>query len=166
LTVQDRTAARAKGPRQTDEIEALEGMMKRLLTKRTVLGAMVLVLSLGWVGTSEAGGRGHHKHRGHHGRHGYYYGHHGGHGYYYGHHDHDDYYYGALIAYGVPLLLGALDGLHSPAHAAPQAPATGYVQQQTGYWYYCTDPAGYYPYIKSCPQGWMQVVPSGPPGRP
>jgi len=27
------------------------------------------------------------------------------------------------------------------------------------YWYYCEEPRGYYPYVKSCPQGWMQVVP-------
>lgn len=41
---------------------------------------------------------------------------------------------------------------------APQPP-----QQQ--YWYFCPDPQGYYPYVKSCPKGWMRVVPTpGPPG--
>ncbi len=41
-----------------------------------------------------------------------------------------------------------------------------YVQQpapqseDTGYWYYCQDPKGYYPYVKKCPNGWLRVVPS------
>jgi hypothetical protein len=39
----------------------------------------------------------------------------------------------------------------------PQAPA---------YWYYCPNPQGYYPYIRQCPNGWMQVVPpTTPPTR-
>jgi len=34
-----------------------------------------------------------------------------------------------------------------PPQAAPQ------------YWYYCNSAKGYYPYVMSCPEGWMQVVP-------
>ncbi len=34
-----------------------------------------------------------------------------------------------------------------PPQAAPQ------------YWYYCNSLRGYYPYVTSCPEGWMQVVP-------
>src|SRR5262249_30839164 len=41
-----------------------------------------------------------------------------------------------------------------------------YVQQQpaaqsapTNYWYYCRDPAGYYPYVANCNKQWMTVVP-------
>ncbi|MBU4261882.1 MAG: hypothetical protein KKC76_08395 [Proteobacteria bacterium] len=30
---------------------------------------------------------------------------------------------------------------------------------QQVYWYYCTDPAGYYPTVKECPGGWLQVLP-------
>ena len=30
------------------------------------------------------------------------------------------------------------------------------------YWYYCKDPAGYYPSVPKCPSGWMKVVPSSP----
>lgn len=45
-------------------------------------------------------------------------------------------------------------------------PTTVYVQPQqsasSGYWYYCPDPAGYYPYVPSCPKGWMTVVPQTP----
>ncbi len=38
--------------------------------------------------------------------------------------------------------------------SAPQAQA---------YWYYCNAPQGYYPYVKECPAGWQQVVPTLPP---
>jgi hypothetical protein len=139
--------------------------------KPLVLGLMVVVLSLGWAGPSEAGGRG----RGHGGGHhkGAYYrggGHHGGYygGHYYRHghhrhHDHDDYYYAALLLYGAPLVLSVLTGWNHPrATARAPSQAVGYVEQP-GYWYYCTDPEGYHPYVKDCPQGWLQVVPSGPP---
>lgn len=37
--------------------------------------------------------------------------------------------------------------------------------QEQGYWYYCKNPEGYYPYVQQCPGGWMKVVPSPvPPG--
>ena len=41
--------------------------------------------------------------------------------------------------------------------AAPEAPAASY-------WYYCTQPAGYYPYVQNCSQPWMRVVPQVPSG--
>ncbi len=46
-----------------------------------------------------------------------------------------------------------------------------YLEQQNqpeeeGYWYYCPNPAGYYPYVKKCPAGWLKVVPTPmPPDR-
>jgi len=36
-------------------------------------------------------------------------------------------------------------------------------QQESDYWYYCRNPEGYYPYVKSCPGGWMKVVPEPAP---
>ena len=49
---------------------------------------------------------------------------------------------------------------------APSAPSTVY-------WYYCTDPAGYYPYVRTCSKPWMPVLPqnvppeeSAPPASP
>ena len=39
-------------------------------------------------------------------------------------------------------------------------------QQQAYYWYYCQNPQGYYPYIQSCPSGWMKVVPDATPPNP
>jgi len=35
-------------------------------------------------------------------------------------------------------------------------------QQPPYYWYYCEDPKGYYPYVKSCPGGWIEVEPKPP----
>jgi hypothetical protein len=40
---------------------------------------------------------------------------------------------------------------------APQPPV--YVQQDPAYWYWCRGPEGYYPYVESCPGGWLTVVP-------
>jgi hypothetical protein len=36
-------------------------------------------------------------------------------------------------------------------------------EDETGYWYYCKEANGYYPYVKRCPGGWMKVVPYQPP---
>ena len=36
-------------------------------------------------------------------------------------------------------------------------------QEETGYWYFCKQPKGYYPYVERCPGGWMKVVPQEPP---
>lgn len=30
---------------------------------------------------------------------------------------------------------------------------------EPGYWYYCNEPEGYYPYVQECPNGWYQVDP-------
>jgi len=30
------------------------------------------------------------------------------------------------------------------------------------YWYYCTNPQGYYPYVQNCSVRWIQVVPQAP----
>ena len=35
----------------------------------------------------------------------------------------------------------------------------------SGYWYYCNNPEGYYPYVKECPSGWRQVDPIPPSPR-
>ena len=65
------------------------------------------------------------------------------------------YYYGAPAYYGPPPVV------------VQQPPV--YVQRgqaEAEYWYYCDSPQGFYPYIKSCPGGWMKVVPETvPPNR-
>ena len=44
----------------------------------------------------------------------------------------------------------------------PYQPPVYNVPEPTYYWYYCQDPQGYYPYVKSCPGGWMKVIPTPP----
>jgi hypothetical protein len=64
-------------------------------------------------------------------------------------------------------------GYYSSPVIAPSAPIV-YIQRetpvtsqtqpaQTSYWYYCRNPEGYYPYIKQCPEGWLQVAPQPAP---
>jgi len=36
--------------------------------------------------------------------------------------------------------------------------------QAQSYWYYCSDPRGYYPQVQRCPKGWMKVVPDSGAG--
>jgi hypothetical protein len=62
---------------------------------------------------------------------------------------------------------------YPPVVAVPAAPPV-YVERgaaapaagpQGSYWYYCTNPPGYYPYVSNCPSGWLTVVPQSPPRR-
>lgn len=46
-----------------------------------------------------------------------------------------------------------------PVVVAPQA------QAATPTWYYCPNPAGYYPHVPSCTQQWVPVDPSTLPPR-
>ena len=139
--------------------------MGRLDKKVVCVLVAVLALVLGAAGVAGARG-GWHGHRGWHG---------GGRG-------HGGYWYPAFrvvvpFYYGAGPLWGP--GWWGPPYRAyayppyayppvggtvvvqPQAPA--YVQQEPQYWYYCRDPEGYYPYIESCPSGWMTVVPPPAP---
>jgi len=36
-------------------------------------------------------------------------------------------------------------------------------QEEQSYWYYCSNPQGYYPYVQQCPKGWLKVIPSPVP---
>jgi hypothetical protein len=92
-------------------------------------------------------------------------GHYGGwgHGYYRGG-------WGGGIYLGVPLGRPWYPYGYYPYSAPPvvvqQTPVYVQPQQQEEeayYWYYCQSPKGYYPYVKSCPSGWMKVVPDTNP---
>jgi hypothetical protein len=56
--------------------------------------------------------------------------------------------------------------------AIPVTPPT-YIQQSpqttqqypSGYWYYCNNPKGYYPYVKQCSESWQEVEPVPPTPR-
>jgi hypothetical protein len=45
--------------------------------------------------------------------------------------------------------------------ASPPAPAPA-----ATYWYYCTNPAGYFPYVQNCNKAWIPVVPQSAPPPP
>ena len=122
--------------------------------KRLVLGLIAVILSLGGVSAAYAGGgghgRSHHGDRSHHG-----YGFHHGAGFHHG---------GLFFGVGRRFLFSRSSFFYPQRRviAAAPAPPTTYVQQPQ-YWYYCTDPVGYHPYVSECPPGWMQVVPQSPP---
>ena len=49
-----------------------------------------------------------------------------------------------------------------PPMMAP-APMMASTPVAPSYWYYCENPAGYYPYVSQCPGGWLPVVPRARP---
>ena len=131
-------------------------MKKIELTFLTVLFVISLV-----AGSTQAGGHGYYGGSGH--------GYHGGsgHGYYGGGWGHG--YYGGWwpgIYWGGPVVVGSpwypYDYYPQPPTVIQQAPVYVQPQQQedANYWYYCENPKGYYPYVTSCPGGWMKVVPT------
>lgn len=61
----------------------------------------------------------------------------------------------ALPYAAAPLVVQAAPAPPVVVQAAPEVPATSY-------WYYCTQPAGYFPYVQQCAQPWMKVVPQVP----
>lgn len=132
----------------------------------------------GGGGHGHFGGRGGHIGGGHR--------HFGGHGHRHHHHRHSigigfGGFYGPGFFgpgfYGYPYGFGFSQpiyprGYYATPYAVPQA-RTVYVQRessaapaqqtQNNYWYYCRNPEGYYPYIKQCPEGWLQVAPQPAP---
>jgi hypothetical protein len=52
--------------------------------------------------------------------------------------------------YAPPVLIQPESNVAVPQSSSPTTPA---------YWY-CVDAKAYYPYIKQCPGGWLQVVPT------
>lgn len=53
---------------------------------------------------------------------------------------------------------------YPPVVEVPVAPPV-YIERApaAAYWYYCDNPAGYYPYVRQCPGGWQRVAPQAPP---
>lgn len=55
-----------------------------------------------------------------------------------------------------------------PYYYYPPAPAqpTEYIERidpsEQGWWYYCEESRGYYPYVKECAAGWKRVSPTPP----
>jgi len=49
------------------------------------------------------------------------------------------------------------------AYPPPPAPPVAYANPTNQWWYYCAQPAGYYPHVQQCPAGWTRVA-ATPPG--
>jgi len=88
-------------------------------------------------------------------------------------------YYGPGLGYGIPYTYAYPYPIGYPFAFAPlvinTTPITQtYIQQEpiadaaiqpapaVNYWYYCTQPAGYFPYVQNCSQPWMKVIPPSP----
>lgn len=80
---------------------------------------------------------------------------------------------GVVFEFGWPWYYPAAP-YYPPVVVAPAAPAPPpvYIERERqpvsepppqNYWYYCAESRGYYPYVKECPGGWMQVVPQPQP---
>ncbi|MDP1557668.1 MAG: hypothetical protein Q8K59_12310 [Nitrosomonas sp.] len=83
-----------------------------------------------------------------------YYG--GGYGYYGGFGYRDPFFYPRAYGYPLPIVVPVTPPVYI------QQEQTRPVQPQTNYWHYCRNPEGYYPYVKQCPDGWLQVAPQPP----
>jgi hypothetical protein len=59
------------------------------------------------------------------------------------------------IFLGAPIVLGGVYGAYGYTY-----PYYGDAPLGSNYWYYCYDPAGYYPAVQTCPGGWQQVLPT------
>lgn len=68
-------------------------------------------------------------------------------------------YYGYPDAYGYDAYPGTAVVQAAPPAVVEQAPPAGAQRD----WFYCRNPAGYYPYVSNCSQGWERV-PATPPG--
>jgi len=129
--------------------------------------AVAAILMSGLAADAAADRRHHHGHHGNHGGHGYYfaapllwgaalrpypyyYG--------YGYGGYRPYGYGAY-GYDAPTVIVERE----PTVYVQRAPVAPVTQAATGpapLWFYCTDPAGYFPYVKHCSQPWISVDPS------
>lgn len=68
--------------------------------------------------------------------------------------------------WGPPMVVAPPYPYYAPPAVVVQQPPV-YVRQpqpeEPDYWYYCENPRGYYPYVRTCPGGWMKVVPQTVP---
>ncbi len=51
----------------------------------------------------------------------------------------------------------------APTQSVEPAPAAPSARAPVSYWYYCTEPQGYYPYVQQCSRPWIAVNPASLP---
>jgi hypothetical protein len=61
-----------------------------------------------------------------------------------------------------PVVINATPITQTYIQKEPAAEAAMQPAQSGNYWYYCTQPAGYFPYVQSCSQPWISVTPQTP----
>ena len=78
----------------------------------------------------------------------------------------DPWYYGYSSAYGYPYSSApgyagqdAATTYVEPGPADAPAPAASAPAAPPTFWFYCTEPAGYYPYVQNCRKTWIPVDP-------
>ena len=112
-----------------------------------------LSIGLGYYGPGYYGGYGYG---------GYGFGRYGFGGYGYGY---PSYYFPPAYAYPPTVIVPATPPVYIEQQTQQQpAQSAQPTQSRANYWYYCKDPDGYYPYVRECPGGWLQVAPQ-PPGQ-
>jgi len=97
--------------------------------------------------------------------------HHGGWGY--GHWGHRHHFHGSFgLHFGDPFWWGYDPFFYRPYVYAPptvvipREPPVYIQKPAVTLWYYCPNPAGYYPYVQSCTQQWVAVDPRTVPPSP
>lgn len=111
-----------------------------------------LSIGLGYYGPGYYGGYGYG---------GYGFGRYGFGGYGYGY---PSYYFPPAYAYPPTVIVPTTPPVYIEQQTQQPAQSAQPAQPRTNYWYYCKDPDGYYPYVRNCPGGWLQVAPQ-PPGQ-
>lgn len=61
-----------------------------------------------------------------------------------------------------PMVVNAAPAAQFYIPQEPAAPVAAPAPAEPSWWYYCTQPAGYFPYVQDCAHAWMKVVPQVP----
>ena len=137
--------------------------MRHFSMKRLALACITTFALVGGIGTTNAqmhgggglnGGGEFHGGDGFHGNQFHGNGFHGGS---HAHAFHDGRFHGGShvgVFLGAPIILGGVYDAYGYAYPYYDDAPTGSI-----YWY-CSDPAGYYPAVQTCPGGWQQVSPN------
>jgi ABC-type Zn2+ transport system substrate-binding protein/surface adhesin len=135
--------------RSTVELEhAVRKAMSGLAVMVMVAVLVATAPSLAWARSGHHGGKSHHGVSRHHGggsrhHHHHRFHHHGFHHHRFHHHRG---FVGSSILFAAPLYYPSY--LYSPP-----------VSIHEGYWYYCQSAGAYYPYVQTCSEPWIPVVP-------